>query len=174
MLKHIIWSLTNNLVSGWTHLLFLWQTLHYFRHYIYFLCQLCTQHLDGTIFPLKVLTGKILFWKGLHFTDQQWTELITAHKAGKFCTVTNVTGEQMNLPMHTHDLCTVNTNSYTRISWCKNSTRWCGTTYASQSDNAFCRLFAVASLWTVTHRLNLSPLPFPPAPSHLLSCGLTN
>lgn len=146
----------------------LFQTLHLFP--------LPTLHSASwwDIFPLKVLTGKILFWKGLHFTDQQWTELITAHKAGKFCTVTNVTGEQMNLPMHTHDLCTVNTNSYTRISWCKNSTRWCGTTYASQSDNAFCRLFAVASLWTVTHRLNLSPLPFPPAPSHLLSCGLTN
>lgn len=46
--------------------------------------------------------------------------------------------------------------------------------YASQTDNGCCRLFAVASLWTVTHRLNLSPLPFPHAPSHLLSCGLTN
>lgn len=144
------------------------------RDFISYLCQLYIQRLRGTIFFSEGLIGKILFWSGLLFTAQQRRKWITTYVAGKFCSEMNVNGKQMNLPMHTHDLCTVNTNSYTRISWCKNSTCWCGTTYASQTDNACCRLFAVASLWTVTHRLNLSPLPFPPAPSHPLSCGLTN
>lgn len=39
--------------------------------------------------------------------------------------------------------------------------------YESQKDNAYSRLFAVASLWTVTHHLNLSLSPFPCTPSHL-------
>lgn len=48
------------------------------------------------------------------------------------------------------------------------------TVYASQTDNACSRLFAAPSLWTVTHQLNLSPLPFPCAPSHLPSSSLPN
>lgn len=48
------------------------------------------------------------------------------------------------------------------------------TVYASQADNACSRLFAVPSLWTVTHQLNLSPLPFPCTPSHLPSSSLPN
>lgn len=48
------------------------------------------------------------------------------------------------------------------------------TVYASQTDNAHSRLFAVPSLWTVTHQLNLSPLPFPSTPSHLPSSSLPN
>lgn len=48
------------------------------------------------------------------------------------------------------------------------------TVYASQTDNACSRLFAVPSLWTVTHQLNLSPLPFPCASSHLPSPSLPN
>lgn len=46
--------------------------------------------------------------------------------------------------------------------------------YASQTDNASSRLFAMPSLWTVTHQLNLSPLPFPCTPSHLPSSSLPN
>lgn len=46
--------------------------------------------------------------------------------------------------------------------------------YTSQTDNACSRLFAVSSLWTVTHQLNLSPLPFPCTPSHLPSSCLPN